>query len=106
MGGVVSSGNTLYGTAFGGGIYGNGTVFSLSFPPPQLTITASDTNAILTWPTNDAGFSYSGYTLQSTTNLVSPAVWAPVVPGPVVVNGQLTVTNPLSGAQQFYRLTQ
>jgi uncharacterized repeat protein (TIGR03803 family) len=106
LGGVVSSGNTLYGTAFGGGIYGNGTVFSLSFPPPQLTITASDTNAILTWPTNDAGFSYSGYTLQSTTNLVSPAVWAPVVPGPVVVNGQLTVTNPLSGAQQFYRLTQ
>ncbi|HUD47523.1 MAG TPA: choice-of-anchor tandem repeat GloVer-containing protein [Candidatus Baltobacteraceae bacterium] len=99
-------GNTLYGTAFGGGTNGNGTVFSLSFPPPQLAITASDTNAILTWPTNDAGFSYSGYTLQSTTNLASPAVWTPVVPAPVVVNGQLTVTNPISGTQQFYRLSQ
>jgi uncharacterized repeat protein (TIGR03803 family) len=106
IGGLVLSGNILYGTAAGGGSSGNGTVFSLSFPPPQLTITASDTNAILKWPTDDAGFSYSGYTLQSTTNLVSAAVWTPVVPAPVVVNGQVTVTNPISGTQQFYRLSQ
>jgi hypothetical protein len=55
----------------------------------------------LTWPTNAAGF-----TLQSTTNLVSPAVWSTVSPGPVVVNGQNAVTNPVSGTQNFYRLSQ
>jgi hypothetical protein len=70
-------------------------------PPPQLTIIPSGANVILRWPTNAAGF-----TLQSTTNLVSPAVWSTVSPAPVIVNGQNTVTNPISGKQQFYRLSQ
>src|SRR6266699_792366 len=73
-GGVILSGNTLYGTASAYGAGGSGTVFSISFTP-QLTITLSATNVILTWPTNVAGFDYTGFTLQSTTNLVSPAVW-------------------------------
>ena len=103
-GGVVLSGNALYGTATYGGSSGNGTVFSLSFRP-QLTIIPSGENVILTWPTNSAGFDYTGYTLQSTTNLVSP-VWTTNSPAPVVVNGQNTVTNPISGTQQFYRLSQ
>jgi sulfatase modifying factor 1 len=67
----------------------------------NLTIIRSAANVILTWPTNATGF-----TLQSTTNLVSPAVWTTVVPGPVVVNGNNTVTNPISGSQKFYRLSQ
>ena len=106
FGGLIISGNTLYGTAAVAGIYGNGTVFSITLPAPQLTIILSGTNVVLAWPTNVAGFSADGYTLQSTTNLVSPAVWSPVVPGPVIVSGQLTVTNPISGTQQFYRLSQ
>jgi len=44
--------------------------------------------------------------LQSATNLVPPVVWSTNSPGPVVVNGQFTVTNPVSGTQQFYRLSQ
>jgi uncharacterized repeat protein (TIGR03803 family) len=110
LGGLILSGNTLYGTEAGGFLYNEagdmsgGTVFSLSLPVPQLTIIPSGTNVILSWPTNVAGFSYTGYTLQSTTNLVSPVVWTTVSPAPVVVNGQNTVTNPISGAQQFYRL--
>jgi uncharacterized repeat protein (TIGR03803 family) len=104
--GLTLSGNTLYGTANGGGSSGDGTVFSLSFPPPQLTIIPSGSTMILTWPTNYAGFSYSGYALQSTTNLVSPAVWATNSSAPVVINGQNTVTNPFSGTQQFFRLSQ
>jgi len=103
--GLILSGNTLYGTAYYGGSSGNGTVFSLSFAP-QLTIIPSGANVILTWPTNAAGFDYAGFTLQSTTNLVSPSVWTSVVPGPIVVNGQYAVTNPSSGTQQFYRLSQ
>ena len=102
---LILSGNTLYGTAEGGGISGSGTVFSLSFRP-QLTITPSGAYVIFTWPTNVAGFDYTGYTLQSTTNLVSPAVWTTVSPGPVVIDGQNAVTNLISGTQQFYRLSQ
>jgi hypothetical protein len=74
--------------------------------PPQLTITLSGANVIVTWPTNYAGFDYTGYTLESTTNLGSAAVWTNVVPGPVVVNGQSTVTNPISDTQLFYRLAR
>ena len=99
--GLILSGNTLYGTAQMGGSSGNGTVFSLSLPPPQLTIIPSGANVILTWPTNATGLS-----LQSTTNLLSPAVWTAVSPGPVVVNGQNTVTNPISGTHRLYRLSQ
>jgi uncharacterized repeat protein (TIGR03803 family) len=99
--GLILSGNTLYGTASDGGTLDWGTVFSLSLPLPQLAISQSGTNVVLSWPTN-----FTGITLQSTTNLVSPAVWIPVFPAPVVVSGQNTVTNPISGTQQFYRLSQ
>jgi hypothetical protein len=68
--------------------------------PPELAIVDSGANVILTWPTNAAG-----YTLQSTTNL-APASWSTVSPAPVVVNGQNSVTNPISGTQKFYRLVQ
>ena len=94
--GLVLTGNTLYGTASGGGANGTGTVFGLSLnsavvSPPQLTINLLGTNVILNW-------SATGFNLQSTTNLVSP-VWAAVA-------GQNAVTNPISGTQKFYRLSQ
>jgi uncharacterized repeat protein (TIGR03803 family) len=96
-GSLILSGNTLYGTAEGGASpSANGTVFSLSLGSvaPLLTILPSGTNVILTWSTNVTGF-----TLQSTTNLDSPAVWT-------TVSGQNAVTNPISGDQRFYRLSQ
>jgi uncharacterized repeat protein (TIGR03803 family) len=105
-GGLLLSDNTVYGTAsdyFNGPR--NGTVLSLSFRP-QLTITSSESNVILTWPTNVDGFDYIGYILQSTTNLVSPTVWSANSPTPVVADGQKTVTTPMSGARKFYRLSQ
>jgi hypothetical protein len=69
--------------------------------PAQLTITPSGAHLVLTWPTNAFGF-----TLQSTTSLVPPAVWSTNSPAPVVIAGQNTVTNPITGAQKFYRLVQ
>jgi uncharacterized repeat protein (TIGR03803 family) len=99
--GLVLSGNTLYGTAHFGGASGYGTVYRISLPPPQLTVMPSAANVILTWPTDDLGFH-----LQSTTNLVCPAFWSVVTLEPVVLNGQNVVTNPISGARQFYRLSQ
>ena len=68
--------------------------------PAQLTIIPSSANVILTWSTNAVGF-----TLQYTANLASP-VWSTNSPAPVVIAGQNTVTNPITGAQQFYRLVQ
>jgi hypothetical protein len=66
---------------------------------PQLTILRSGTNVIVTWLA-------AGFTLQSTTNLVSPAVWITNSPMPVVISGTNTVTNSISGTRKFYRLSQ
>jgi hypothetical protein len=73
---------------------------------PQLTLTQSDTNVLLTWPTNNLGYDYTGFTVQSTTNLLSPVVWDTNSPAPLVINGQNTVTNPITGDQMFFRLSQ
>jgi uncharacterized repeat protein (TIGR03803 family) len=103
-GGLTLSGNTLYGTTYSGGAFTNGTIFSLALAAvslPELTIVASGNNVVLTWPSEATGF-----ILQSTTNLVSPSVWTAVPTPPVVVNGQNTVTNPISGTEQFFRLSQ
>jgi uncharacterized repeat protein (TIGR03803 family) len=97
---VQASDRSFYGTTEYGGTNDAGTVFRLTvMPDPQLTIIPSAADLILTWSTNATGF-----TLQSTTNLVS-AVWTNL-PAPVVLNGQYTVTNSISGTQQFFRLSQ
>jgi uncharacterized repeat protein (TIGR03803 family) len=106
--GLILSGNTLYGTTYQGGSWGGGTVFSLSFRP-QLAIACYGVppgGIILSWPTNVAGFDCTGYRLQSTTNPVSSAVWSTNSPAPVVIAGRSTVTNPIAGPRQFYRLVQ
>jgi hypothetical protein len=72
--------------------------------PAQLTITPSGvppSGIILTWSTNAVGF-----VLQSNTNLLSPSAWVTNSTAPVIVNGQNTVSNPITGPQQFYRLRQ
>jgi uncharacterized repeat protein (TIGR03803 family) len=102
---LVLSGNTLYGTADDGGSGGNGTIFSISLPvttsTPKLTIVPIARNVVLTWPTNVANF-----TLQSSASLDSSGTWTTNLPAPVIINGQNTVTNPISAQQRFYRLTQ
>jgi hypothetical protein len=72
---------------------------------PQLTIDPSGPNVVLSWPTNNAGYDYTGFTLQTATNLASP-VWITNSPPPVVIGGQNVIINPLAGPQQFYRLKQ
>jgi uncharacterized repeat protein (TIGR03803 family) len=100
--GFVQSGSILYGTAKSGGSSLNGTLFTFSFPTlqPLVTISRAGGSLILSWPA-----STSGFTLQSTTNLASP-IWTTNLPAPVVANGQNTVTNPIPGTQQFFRLSQ
>jgi uncharacterized repeat protein (TIGR03803 family) len=104
FGRLTLSGNTLFGTTAYGGSSGNGTVFKISFEP-QLSVTPSADKIVVSWPTNYAGFDYTGYTLQSAANLASP-VWNTNLPAAVVINGQNVVTNPVSAGQQFFRLSQ
>jgi hypothetical protein len=66
---------------------------------PTLTVTRSGTNVLLTWSSD-----YTGFTLQSTTNLSPSGIWNNVSPAPVIINGLNTVTNSISGKQNFYRL--
>jgi len=68
---------------------------------PQLSIVPAGANVVLSWPTNAAGFG-----LQAATNLVPPVSWNAVSPVPVIVNGQNAVTNAITGAVGFYRLSQ
>ena len=105
---VQGSDGSFYGTTSGGGQGSAGTVFRLSIvPPPRLTIIPSGPYVILTWPTDYAGFSYAGYTLQSTTNLGPSAVWTTNSSPPIVIGGENVVINSTTtGKQQFYRLSQ
>jgi uncharacterized repeat protein (TIGR03803 family) len=112
--GLILSNYTLYGTTqFSGNLgfdtngtsLGEGSVYSITFLP-QLKIVSSGTNVTLSWPTNVSVMDTSGFVLQSATNPFSSASWSAVSPSPVVLNGQYTVTNPIAGAQMFYRLSQ
>jgi len=99
---LVLAGNTLYGTTVKGGTSGNGTVFSLALvSAPRLALSFSGANVILTWPTNATGF-----VLEATTNLGAATVWSTNPASPSVVNGQNAVTNQVSLAQRFFRLSQ
>ena len=54
---------------------------------------------VLSWPA-----SATGYTLQSTTNLGTAAIWGVVSPQAVVVGGQNVVAIAMSGPRMFFRL--
>jgi hypothetical protein len=76
---------------------------------PQLTLTPSGippSGIVLSWPTNNLGYDYTGFTMQSTTNLIPPLVWDTNSPAPVVIGGQNVVTNPITADQMFFRLSQ
>jgi uncharacterized repeat protein (TIGR03803 family) len=101
---VQGSDGSFYGTTDAGGRVGAGTIFRLTIQP-QLTMTVSGANVILSWPTNAAGF-FPQHTLYlgATAGWVSVTLMQP----PVIINGQFVVTlpNAITGTQQFYRLSQ
>ena len=102
---VQGSDGSFYGTTALGGLAGAGTVFRLAIVPPHLAIAPSGANVILSWPTDYVGFT-AGFTLEFATNLTSPTVWQTNSTSPVVIGDQNVVTNPISGTQMFFRLTQ
>ena len=98
---VLGSDGSFYGTTLSGGANNQGTVFRITVEP-QLTITPSGTNDILSWPADAAG-----YTLEFTTNLAWPMAWnADLMTGRFIIDGQNVVTNPNTGAKLSYRLAR
>jgi len=65
---------------------------------PQLSISRSSGNVILSWPAVQSTFQ-----LQSTAKL-APASWAGVTNSPVQNGSTLTVTLPVGAGTQFFRL--
>ena len=65
---------------------------------PSLTLTLVGNNVVVSWATNDVGF-----TLETATNL-PPTSWASNSAPPTVVNGRYSATNPISGGAKFFRL--
>lgn len=102
--GLILSGDTLYGTAAAGGVFGWGTIFSLTVPaaylPPVLAIHVSAGSLVVSWPA-----SATSYTLMSADSLSPSAAWNPVTITPIIANGTDTVTIPLTGQQAFFYLS-
>ena len=91
-----SDGN-LYGTTRQGGVNDFGTIFRIVFP--SLDSRRSGLELVLSWPTNQVGF-----TLQSTVDLVPSSNWIDSTNLPGVDSGQFMVTNSISGSARFFRL--
>jgi uncharacterized repeat protein (TIGR03803 family) len=105
QGGLIVSGNTLYGTAANGGANGEGTIFSLSIPPAYipstLRIQVSAGSLVISWPAVAAGS-----TLMTAPDLAATTIWSVVSTPRVVANGFNTVTITITGQQAFYYLSQ
>jgi uncharacterized repeat protein (TIGR03803 family) len=98
---VQGSDGNFYGTTSSGGTNNLGTVFRVTIEP-QLTLTLSGANVILSWPTN-----YAGWYLQQNVNLGAAGFVRITLQGPpVIINGQFVVTLPRpSGQRLFCRLS-
>ena len=104
--GLVLSGATFFGTTQFGGSNLTGTIFRYQRNnTPRLNLAHSAANVILSWPTDAPAANDFTFTLESTARLGTGATWNAVSPDAIIVNGQNTVTNPATGAAQFYRLS-
>jgi uncharacterized repeat protein (TIGR03803 family) len=102
---LLESGNTLYGTTFGGGAGAAGTVFILSLIPPPAAITNIVHNLDGSVTLSFLGSSGSSNIVQAATNLTPPAVWWNVSTNKADGDGawQFTDTNTAQFPAQFYR---
>jgi hypothetical protein len=109
-GGLILSGNTLYGVTKSAGYSGNGIVFSLSLQAlatfsnsipivlslPQITVGTTNFTFLLSGP---AG---SNYVLQVSTNLLN---WTPASTSAIPVSGTVNLTNAITNYnRRFYRV--
>jgi uncharacterized repeat protein (TIGR03803 family) len=97
---VQGSDGNYYGTTQNGGTNNVGTIFRLTIQP-QLTMTFSGADFIVSWPTN-----YAGYILQRTVNVGSSNWFTYTLPfPPIISNGQFVFTIPAANLQPgFFRM--
>jgi hypothetical protein len=76
-------------------------VFYLTPPQAELSVQLQSNQAVLTWPSD-----YAGYTLESTTNLTWPVMWTPVSGIYSITNGHFEFRQNLQSGkrQEFFRL--
>jgi len=95
IGQVLFAGNKVYALDGNNGI----VAFTVVLPAaPQLSITRTGSDVVLSWSSSAAGF-----VLQRNAGLV-PADWMDVSTTPTIVNGQNTVSENASNGKTFYRL--
>ena len=87
----------FYGTTYGGGMDGDGTIFRIEMPP-ILSAVPDRGELLLSWPTNNVG-----WTMQTATDL-GVSNWADSSELPATVAGSYVVTNGMTNAIQFFRL--
>lgn len=75
------------------------TVQTAPVPPPRMSITRTNSDVSLAWPTNAPGF-----TLERRAALSSEFPWTAVTNAVVVTNGQFRVTLPIDSFQSYFRL--
>jgi uncharacterized repeat protein (TIGR03803 family) len=106
FGGLTLCGNALFGTTFIGGTNGNGTIFSLTLPPPLPVI--AGLNLVANNLVIDGGAQIAGTyeTLMSTNPLLPFNQWTPVATNILNAGGNFGVTNPIDPnlPQCFYVL--
>jgi uncharacterized repeat protein (TIGR01451 family) len=68
-------------------------------PPVVLNIALTNNQVLLSWPS-----SAGNYGLQMTTNLVSSPSWSAVANAPITNGGTITITLPVTGTNQYFRL--
>lgn len=93
---VVTSASTA--ALVAGGMVNAGHIVLASLPP-NLSINASGTNIVVSWP-----YSTPAYNLNSSASL-NPPSWQSVTNQPALVGNQMQVTLPAAGSTRFFRLS-
>ena len=100
---VLRLGNSLYGTAFGGGPGAAGTVFSISIPAPPAVITNLVFNLNSTVTLSFLGAPNSTNIIQAASSLMPPVVWQKVSTNVADANGVWQFMDNTLKPSRFYR---
>jgi uncharacterized repeat protein (TIGR03803 family) len=100
---LVRLGNTLYGTASGGGPGGVGTVFAVIIPPAPAIITNIIRNANNTVTLHFVGGPLSTNIVQFASSLLPPVAWQNLSTNVAAANGAWQFTEAINSTTRFYR---
>jgi uncharacterized repeat protein (TIGR03803 family) len=100
---LVRLGNTLYGTASGGGPGGGGTVFAVTIPPAPAIISNIIRNANNTVTLHFVGGPLSTNIVQFAPSLLPPVAWQNLATNIAEADGLWQFTDGINSTTRFYR---